>query len=94
VQAGITADLSAAGLDVGWSVGIGLCELSDAIRVEVGLYRDSTPGIVERVRALLTPYGDRVRLGVSPGGPIVTLSMTGMSTFPGQAAPAAVAFGR
>ena len=96
-QAAITADLSAAGIDAGWSVFFGLCELSDAIRVTVELYQDSTPEIVERVRALLVPYGDIVRLGVSSGGPFVVtqLPLTGMpipavNPLPGQAGPVTV----
>lgn len=89
-QAGVEADLHAAAVGVGWSVAFG-CELSDAIRVEVELFSDSTPEIVERVRAVLAPYGDRVRLTVSPAGPPVITAMPlmpGSITRPGQDAVA------
>ena len=95
-QDAVTADLSASGIDAGWSVGYGACQFSDAIRVEVELCQDSTPQIVERVRALLVPYGDRVRLGVSGGGPPIatSLPLPGTNTLPGQAAPATVTVGK
>jgi len=96
-QAGVQADLTAAGLGVAWSVGYGLCQLSDAIRVEIGLYADSTPEIVERVRALMAPYGDRVRLGVSPHGPPTAMALPligGAPRPPGIAVPAPLSIGR
>lgn len=68
-QQGIVSDLIAAHLGVGWGAGYGMCTLSDGVRVEVSLFNDSTPEIQDRVRALLAPYGDVVRLGISAGYP-------------------------
>jgi hypothetical protein len=65
----ITDDLIAAHLGVGMSSGYGLCTLSDGVRVEVMLFNDSTPEIQDRVRAIIAPYGDIVRLGISAGFP-------------------------
>ena len=59
------------------AVGYGLCSLSDARRVEVELYSDATPEIVDRVTALLAPFGDQVRLVVHPYGPPVPDSVPG-----------------
>lgn len=52
------------------------CQHSDAIRVEVELWRDSarTPELIERVRAVLAPFGDRALLVVSDAGPPVVNS--------------------
>jgi len=84
VQSGVIADLQAADLHVGVSVGFGLCQLSDNVRVEVMLYSDSTPAIVAAVTALLAPYGDKVRLGVSPTGP----PQPADAALPGRGTPA------
>lgn len=51
-----------------WSVGVG-CRLSDARRVEVGVYQPATPEQFLRVIALLEPFGDRVRVELLPYGP-------------------------
>ena len=64
-MAQVSADLAAAGIRA-VTVRYGLCTLSDAIRVEVMLDIASDAPTVERVRAILVPYGDRVRLGFSP----------------------------
>ena len=64
-QEQVEADLYAAGIHAGYTR-YGLCTLSDAIRVEVMLYSVVDAPTVERVREILVPYGDRVRLGFSP----------------------------
>ena len=50
------------------SAGIGLCTLSDAIRVEVTILSDAplTPEQTAQVEAVLAPFGDQVRYKVSP----------------------------
>jgi len=68
-QAQATADMMAANLGVFWRVGHGLCVYTDTIRVVLQLYDDSTPEIVERVRAIVAPQGDRVLVVVLPHGP-------------------------
>lgn len=65
----IVAALSSPPRSFGFGVGWGLCTLSDAVRVEVTLFDDSTPADADAVRALLAPYGDQVRLGISATGP-------------------------
>ena len=64
-MAQVSADLAAAGIRA-VTVRYGHCTLSDAIRVEVMLDIASDAPTVERVRAILVPYGDRVRLGFAP----------------------------
>lgn len=83
VQAAVVADLQAAGPGIAWGVGLGLCQLSDAIRVEVQLFQPATPENVARVRALLAPYGDRVAFAVSPHGP----PMPALSALPSGGGP-------
>jgi hypothetical protein len=65
----VVAQMQAADLGAAWSAGYGLCTLSDAIRVEVLMYGDSTQATQDRVRAILAPYGDRVRFAVSASAP-------------------------
>ncbi len=93
-QAAVSDALSAAQLGVGWGANVGLCTLSDARRVEVTLYVDATPEIVERVRALLAPHGDKVRLAVSPHGPPMPVPMPAPAGPLRPASAAAVALGR
>jgi hypothetical protein len=69
VRDAIVAALSAAPPSFGFGVGWGLCTLSDGVRVEVTLFNDSTPADAGAVRALLAPYGDKVRLGISDTAP-------------------------
>jgi hypothetical protein len=64
----ILRQLVAANLGVGWSAWVG-CQLSDAFRVEVSMYTDSSPEVIARVREIVAPFGDLVRLEVSAGLP-------------------------
>jgi hypothetical protein len=66
VQSELSAELEA--VDAGRGLGIG-CEDGDAWRVEVELFsEDATAADIEQVKAILAPYGDRVRLIVVEGG--------------------------
>jgi hypothetical protein len=70
VQQAIVTQMSAANLGVGSSVGVG-CTLSDAFRVEVELYNDSSPATVDAVKSIVAPFGDRALLDVKTTGPPV-----------------------
>jgi hypothetical protein len=78
----VTNALVSAQLGVGWTAGAGGCMLSDARRVEVELFSDSTPAIVDRVTALVAPFGDEVRLAVHPYGPPVAVTVPGGTEMP------------
>ncbi len=92
-RAQVTADLQAIGAR--WSGGIGACRLSDAIRLEITLYNGTDEQMVQRVRAALAPYGDRVRLEVVPFGPPSPLSLGPALPAPAPApVPAAISVQR
>ena len=67
-----------------WGTGIG-CTLSDHRRVEVSVYPPSTTEQLQRVIAILAPFGDKVR--VAPSGPLAAAS-------PGGGPSRAVVLGR
>ena len=52
----------------GWAVGVG-CEHSDARRVEVSLFTDSTPEQRAEVHRVVDPYGDRALVYIYASGP-------------------------
>jgi hypothetical protein len=90
---GIVAALSSAPRSFGWSLGWGACTLSDNVRVEMTLFNDSTPADADTVRALLAPYGDKVRLAISASGPPVAVA--GLpAPYPVPIAQKALAFAR
>ena len=51
-----------------WSASVG-CRLSDARRVEIGVYQPATPEQFLRVVELLAPFGDKVRVELLTYGP-------------------------
>jgi hypothetical protein len=71
VQQAILTQISAADLGVGLTVGVG-CTLSDAFRVEVELFNDSSPATIDAVKSILAPFGDRALLDVKATGRPVT----------------------
>jgi hypothetical protein len=81
----IVAGVASAPRSFGFGVGWGLCTLSDGVRVEVTLFNDSTPADADAVRALLAPYGDKVRLAISDTAP--PAPATGVGVSPGVPAP-------
>jgi hypothetical protein len=69
IQDAISDQVDDLDLGVGMTIGVGCEDGEDAWRVRVELFNDSTPEIAERVRELIAPYCDRVRLVFSAGGP-------------------------
>lgn len=66
IQSELAAEL--AGWGVGWVLGP-RCEHSDAYRLELWLFDNSTDAVVAAARALTARWGDRVLVIRMPGGP-------------------------
>jgi hypothetical protein len=59
---------------VGWTLGVA-CRASDGYRVEAELFNDRTPEVEAQARAILAPYGDRVRLVLHDTPPAIPLPL-------------------